>query len=89
MSTDLHKLQSALKSIQTIQKYTLEVTFEEFIDSEMMIDAVLMQFSNLGERLNQLSDPFKEKYHQLTYAESRQLRNWIAHQYDSIHKVTL
>ena len=89
MSTDLHKIKSALKSITIIEEYVKTMVFEEFIDSNITCDAVLMQLSNMGERLNQLTDDFKEKFTQLPYAESRQMRNWIAHQYDGINKVTV
>ncbi|AGC76451.1 uncharacterized protein with HEPN domain [Nonlabens dokdonensis] len=89
MSSDFHKLQSALKSILKIEYYTKDVTFEEFIDNEEKADATLIHFVNLGERLSSLSEGFQKQHEQLPYSESRQMRNFIAHQYDAIHKVTI
>lgn len=89
MSTDLHKLKSALKSIEKIEHYTTDITFEQFMDNVMIADACLIHFINLGERLSQLSENFKETHQAIPYDEARQLRNWLAHQYDGIHKLTI
>lgn len=89
MSNDLLKLESALKSVRKILQYTSEVNFEKFAQDDIMTDAVLMQFVNLGEKFGALSVEFKMSHPHLPYREAKDMRNYIAHQYDGVNKRTV
>jgi uncharacterized protein with HEPN domain len=89
MSKNLHKLESALRSVQKILRYTKNEDFESFTQDDMKTDAVLMQFVNLGEKFGTLSADFKSSHPHLPYRDAKDMRNYIAHQYDGVNRVTL
>ena len=84
MSTDRHKMDSAIRSILKIEEYTKDHNYDSFSNSPITVDACLMQFVNLGERLTNISNNLKTKLSHLPISNVRQLRNAIAHSYDSI-----
>ena len=84
MSSNLHKIQHALSSIDQIFEYADGYDLNSFINDRKTSDAVLIHFVNLGERLTGLTDDFKESFTNLPYAKARAMRNFISHQYDSV-----
>lgn len=49
------------ESAEKIQRYTADLKFDEFIEQEMVIDAVARNFEIIGEAANRISDDFKNK----------------------------
>lgn len=78
-------LQSALK----IQKYTINTTFEAFIENEMIIDAVLRNFEIIGEAANRLTEEFKSSNTYIDWYRIIGFRNRIAHEYFGIDLTTV
>jgi len=89
VSSNLHKIESALNSINQIEKYTTGLTVDEFLENDLAADATLIHFINLGERLNSVSTSFKQAYPDLPYKFSKETRNVIAHQYDIISRIAI
>ncbi len=84
MSSNLHKLKSAIKSIERAEEYVENMTYDQFSSDHRTSDAVLIHLINLGERLNGLTSDFKEFYKELPYDEARATRNYVTHQYDGV-----
>ncbi len=43
------RIQDVLESIEKIQRYVSNVTLEEFLEAEMVVDAVVRNFTIIGE----------------------------------------
>ncbi len=84
MSKDLHKLESVLSSIEKIKRYSAGMDYDSFAANDVVIDAVLMHFINLGEKLGNISDDFKTRHPEISYRKAKDMRNYIAHQYEGI-----
>lgn len=84
MFTDKHKISSAIRSIERIEFYTLDLDFETFANAQIVIDATLIHFVNLGERLSSISEGLKDKFKGLPIRNVKEMRNAISHSYDTI-----
>ncbi len=71
-------------SIEKILEYSGEITFDQFSKNDKEYDAILMRIIVIGESVNELSNKFKEQYHDLPWHQAVGLRNQIAHGYIDI-----
>lgn len=72
------------ESAEKIQRYTADLKFDEFIEKEMVIDAVARNFEIIGEAANRISDDFKNKNPQIEWKRMTGFRNRIIHDYFGI-----
>ncbi|MGB5982676.1 MAG: HepT-like ribonuclease domain-containing protein [Nonlabens sp.] len=80
MSKDLHKIESAVLSIKRIKRYTADMDYNSFANN----DVVLMHFINLGEKIGSISEGFRNEYPDIAYRKAKDMRNYIAHQYEGV-----
>jgi uncharacterized protein with HEPN domain len=73
-----------IHAIQNIADYTHNLTFEEFVEDEMVVSAVLYQFIIIGEATYRLSDAFVAAHPDIEWPEMRGMRNRVAHGYDAV-----
>ncbi len=73
-----------LESAEKIQRYTANLNFDEFINQEMVIDAVARNFEIIGEAAKRISTDFKIKNPQIEWIRMTGLRNRIVHDYFGI-----
>jgi uncharacterized protein with HEPN domain len=69
------------ESIEKIKRYTLGISFEDFINDNKTCDAVIRNFEIIGEAANRLNDEIKEKYPSINWHRIRGFRNRIVHDY--------
>ena len=82
---ELHLLiEDILGSAIKIKKYTKGMSFEEFIKDEKTFDAVVRNFTILGEASNRMDNEIKIKFPIVDWEEIRGLRNRIIHEYFGI-----
>jgi uncharacterized protein with HEPN domain len=79
----LKRLQHIEKAIDTIKKYVINKNVETFCEKSLIHDAVLFQFSVIGEAINQVEEEILEKYN-YPWHKVRSFRNLIAHEYFNI-----
>lgn len=79
----LKRLQNIEKAIVAIKEYTVNENVETFCAKTLIHDAVLFQFSVIGEAINHLDSGILEKYDYPWY-KVRSFRNLIAHEYFNI-----
>jgi len=70
-----------LESIILIEKYTKDISFEEFENDRKTIDAVIRNFEIIGEASSKLPKEFKEKYTEVPWKSIIGLRNILIHDY--------
>lgn len=77
------RIQHISKAIEDIFKYVSGESLQSFRDKEMIHDAVLFQFSIIGEAINFVDPELLEKYNYPWY-KVRSFRNLISHEYFNI-----
>jgi len=82
-------LQDIIDSITKIQKYTANMTYEEFEEREMVIDAVIRNLEIIGEATAQLPFDIKEMYPDTPWYQMKGMRNIIAHEYFGVRLATI
>ena len=74
-------LHDILDSIQKIQRYTSNMSFQEFTESSLTIDAVVRNFEIIGEASGRITDDILYKYPEIPWYEMKGMRNIVAHEY--------
>lgn len=80
---NIERLQHILQAIDKIQNYVANETLNSFCDNNIVHDAVLFQFTVIGEAIIHVDNPYLEKYDYPWY-KVRSFRNLIAHEYFNI-----
>jgi len=76
----LDMLDAAIK----IRKYTSNMKYEEFLESDIVIDAVSRNFEIIGEAASRIDEKFKINYNQIEWLRITGFRNRIIHEYFGI-----
>ena len=84
----LKRLQDIEQAIAFIQKYIANETYESFCQNELVHDAVLYQFSVIGEAVINVEDDKLKKYN-YPWFKVRSFRNMIAHKYFNIKLIAV
>jgi uncharacterized protein with HEPN domain len=79
----LKRLQHIEDAITSIQKYAASETLESFCNNNILHDAVLFQFTVIGEAIIHVDNSYLDKYDYPWY-KVRSFRNLIAHEYFNI-----
>lgn len=70
-----------LESGAKILDYAKGLSFDEFVDSPMVLDAVIRNFEIIGEAANRLPPEFRENHSYVDWRRIRGFRNRIVHDY--------
>jgi len=82
--TNQFYLDDVLKAIKTIEKYTLQVNFNQFRQDQMRHDASIRQLEIIGEAANKLSKDFPKTNPNFPLKQAVEMRNFLIHGYDEI-----
>ena len=77
-------LERIIESIDKIESHVSDYNLDRFANDLKTYDAVLMQFVNIGEIINRLSNTFREAHDQMTWHAAIGMRNEITHGYFNI-----
>lgn len=77
-------IEDIIESIDKIEDYIKDMSYEEFIDEQMVIDAVIRNLEVIGEAAKNLSDDIKNKYKNIPWKRIIGLRNIVIHGYFGI-----
>ncbi len=77
-------IEDILESIELIEKYVENLEFEDFIKDRKTIDAVLRNFTIIGEASKNIPDHIKDKYPNVDWKGMAGFRNRIVHAYFEI-----
>lgn len=73
-----------VQSIEKIEKYIEELSFEDFVSNEKTIDAVVRNLEIIGEASKNIPDWLKSKYINIPWREIAGMRNKMIHEYFGI-----
>jgi len=82
-STDL-LLNDICQSIDRIEQYIKNLSFDAFSDDQKSVDAVARNLEIIGEAANRVPEEFKEKYSEIEWYKIVGLRHRIVHEYFGI-----
>jgi len=74
-----------VNSIEKIQKYTANFTYENLCEDDKTLDAVVHNLLIIGEATKQIPNSIRLKYSQIEWKQIAGLRDIIAHTYFSIN----
>lgn len=77
-----------LASVQKIERYTEGLTFEAFLEEEMVADAVVRNLEIIGEAANQLPDEITERFEEISWPQIVGLKSWACEIASSIRTST-
>jgi uncharacterized protein with HEPN domain len=70
-----------LRCIEHIETYTVNLSFDEFSNNFMVIEACLYNIQVIGEAVNQLADDVKNANPQIPWILIKGMRNRLIHEY--------
>jgi len=81
---DSQRLLHILESIAEIEKYTTDVSIEEFLENSMMRFASIKQIEIIGEAANYISEETKNKFTDIQWRQIIGMRHILVHEYFGI-----
>lgn len=70
-----------LAAITKTQRYIAGLSYESFVQNEIVVDAVIRNIEVIGEAANYVPDEIQRRYAHLPWAEMRGIRNILVHEY--------
>jgi len=77
--------QDISQAISQIEKYTSNISFDEFLKDDMRQDAVIRQLEVIGEAANRISKDFLTTNPDFPLKEAIRMRNFLIHGYDEVN----
>lgn len=75
------RIQDIQSAIAKIQNYTQELTFDEFQNQSAIVDAVLYNFTVIGEAVRMIPEDIQIRYPEVPWQDMKALRNGMVHEY--------
>ena len=75
------RLLHILDSIQEIEKYTQNISLDDFLKNDMMQNACIRLLEVIGEASRSISDDLKLQFPEIEWREIVDLRNLLLHEY--------
>ena len=70
-----------IKSMEKITAYTSGMDFEDFIENELVYDAVIRNFEIIGEAAKNLPDYITDEHEDIPWSDMVGMRNILIHGY--------
>jgi uncharacterized protein with HEPN domain len=77
-------LEDILESMNRIETYLTGVTYKQFIENQLLIDATIRNLEVIGEASKYIPEEIKERYPMVPWRKMTGLRNILIHEYFGI-----
>ncbi|PIP48888.1 MAG: DUF86 domain-containing protein [Chloroflexi bacterium CG07_land_8_20_14_0_80_45_17] len=77
-------IEDIVTCIEKIERYTGNVSFEEFGRNDMAVDAVIRNLEIIGEAIKKIPEEIKKKHANVEWKEAAGFRNVLIHDYFGI-----
>ena len=74
-------VEDILEAIEKIKRYTAGMSFDDFVEDEKTVDAVIRNLEIIGEAVKNLPEEFKEKHSNVPWKEISGMRDRLIHAY--------
>lgn len=78
-------LEDIIEAITHIQKYTDNISFEQFAEKGMLYDATLWNFGIVGEAVSQTPSAYKLLHPEIEWVKIKGYRNILIHEYFGVN----
>ena len=74
-----------LGDVEKILKYSANMSYDDFVKSEMVVEACVFNLSQIGELANKLDSVYRQEHRQIAWNQIYGLRNRIVHDYEGVN----
>ncbi|MCC8105483.1 MAG: DUF86 domain-containing protein [Clostridiales bacterium] len=74
-----------LTYIDKIQRYSNGMTYDTFVENDLVLEACVFNLSQLGELANKVDQEYKKKHSEIPWSQVYGLRNRIVHDYEGVN----
>ena len=74
-------LYDILECIEKIERYTRDLSFDEFVRNDLVIDAVIRNLEIIGEAVKNIPEDIRSKYPDIPWKQIIGFRNIVIHHY--------
>lgn len=78
-------LKDILEAIRKIEKYTENLSYEDFLKDELIQDGVVKNLGNIGEAVKKIPEDIKNKEPEIEWKKIAGLRDILTHEYFGIN----
>lgn len=78
-------LKDILEAIRKIEKYTEQMSYDEFLKDELRQDGVVKNLETIGEAVKRIPDEIKNKKPEIEWKKIAGLRDILIHEYFGIN----
>lgn len=78
-------LDDIIESIKRIEKYTKNVSYENFIKNKLLIDGTVRNLEIIGEAVKRIAEDIKKKYPDVEWKKIAGLRDILIHEYSGVN----
>jgi len=71
--------------VEKILKYSANMSYEDFIKNDMVVEACVFNLSQIGELANKLNDAYRKEHENIAWKQIYGLRNRIVHDYEGVN----
>lgn len=82
-------IEDIAEAIRKIEKFTENLDYESFVNTPIIIDAVIRNFEVLGEAAVKIPPEIRSKYKQVPWVEMAGMRNKLIHEYSRVNNQIL
>ena len=75
------RLQDILEAIERIERYTLDMEYDAWLQDQKTADAVIRNLEVIGEAASHIPPEIEEQYPEIPWKEMRGIRTILAHEY--------
>lgn len=78
-------MEHILDAIKIIEGYIENMSYDEFKENRMAVDAVIRELAVIGKAANNLSEEFIRNNTDLPFRDAIDMRNFLIHEYFSVN----
>ncbi len=77
-------LEDIVECIEKVEEYTKNMTYHEFNNNQLVIDAVLRNLEIIGEAVKNIPDEIRKQYPNIEWKKIAGLRDVLIHTYSKV-----